>query len=77
MNEDKKVEYALARRLKETELPSGAPFPPKPCDHLPFEPRMALVRASQVSTDGDPLARVRAIQKASEFAKARYPTYFR
>lgn len=44
---------------------------------LPFEAAAKLVRASQTPiTSDDPLARVRAINEASDFAKTFYPRFF-
>lgn len=46
-------------------------------EHLPFEARTRLIRATQTRIpDDDPLARVRAIDEASTFAKTHYPRYF-
>jgi hypothetical protein len=45
--------------------------------HLPFDARTQLVRASQTPiTNGDPLARVRAVNQASEQVQRQYPNYF-
>lgn len=62
---------------EEADARQGEPFPPLPCAHLPLAPRMELVEASQTSTVGDPLARVRAVNKASENVRAKYPEFFR
>lgn len=53
----------------------------KPADisnHFPPSIRDALVAASQVwNQPGDPMARLRAINHATELAQARYPELFR
>ena len=46
-------------------------------EHLPFNVRMQLVRASQTPiTNGDPLARVRAVDQASDHVRSQYPEFF-
>lgn len=47
-------------------------------NHFPPSIRDALVAASQVwNQPGDPMARLRAINHATELAQARYPELFR
>lgn len=46
-------------------------------EHLPFEARTTLVRASQTPVPhGDPLARVRAVDEASEKIRYQFPRFF-
>ena len=48
------------------------------CEHLPFDARAQLVRASQTPiTSGDLLARARAIEEASERIRYQYPHFFK
>lgn len=48
------------------------------CEHLPYYARDQLVRASKTPlTNGDPLARVRAIEQASETVRNHYPHFFK
>lgn len=45
--------------------------------HLPFDARTLLVRASQTPVPhGDPLARVRAVEAASEKIRYQFPRFF-
>ena len=47
-------------------------------NHLPFDARMQLVRASQTPiTNGDPLARFRAVDEASDRIRYQYPHFFK
>lgn len=47
-------------------------------EHLPFNARMQLVRASQTPiTNGDLLARVRAVDEASDRVQHQYPYFFK
>lgn len=47
-------------------------------NHLPFDARMQLVRASQTPiTSGDMLARARAIEEASSRIRYQYPHFFK
>lgn len=51
--------------------------PPAVSKHLPFDARMALVRAAQTPIPpGDPLARVKAIEQAQALARRRFPDMF-
>lgn len=50
---------------------------PPVSQHLPFDARMALVRAAQTPIPpGDPLARVKAIEQAQALARRRFPDLF-
>lgn len=50
---------------------------PPVSQHLPFDARMALVRAAQTPIPpGDPLARVKAIEQAQALARRRFPDMF-
>lgn len=50
---------------------------PPVSQHLPFDARMALVRAAQTPIPpGDPLARVKAIEQAQALARRRFPNLF-
>lgn len=54
------------------------PNPQPVSEHLPFNARMQLVRASQVPiTSGDLLARVRAVNEASARVRSHYPEFFK
>lgn len=44
---------------------------------LPAPARIKLQRAAQTPTTADPLARVKAIEKATQWAKQQYPQFFR
>jgi len=47
-------------------------------EHLPFDARALLVRAAKTPiTNGDPLARVRAIEQASDSVRHHYPYFFK
>lgn len=47
-------------------------------EHLPFDARTQLVRASQTPiTSGDLLARVRAVNEASDRVRYQYPSFFK
>ncbi len=47
-------------------------------EHLPFDARTQLVRASQTPiTSGDLLARARAIEEASTRIRYQYPHFFK
>jgi hypothetical protein len=47
-------------------------------EHLPYQPRWQLIRASLTPvTNGDMLARVRAIDQARDDIKAQYPEFFK
>lgn len=48
----------------------------KVCKLLGIEARTLLIRASQVKTDKDPLARVKAVEKAMALARAYQPWKF-
>lgn len=45
--------------------------------HFPPVIRDALIAASRVWTDADPLARIKAIDRAADRARALYPELFR
>lgn len=50
---------------------------PPVSQQLPFDARMALVRAAQTPIPpGDPLARVKAIEQAQAMARRRFPEMF-
>lgn len=50
---------------------------PPVSQQLPFDARMALVRAAQTPIPpGDPLARVKAIEQAQALARRRFPDLF-
>lgn len=46
------------------------------CKLLSYESRVALVKASQVKTDRDPLARVKAVEAAAAQARLYQPRMF-
>jgi len=66
----------LNRWLKGQTLSS--PQSPQVSEHLPFDARALLVRAAKTPiTNGDPLARVRAIEQASDSVRHHYPYFFK
>lgn len=45
--------------------------------HLPFDVRLALIRAAKTPVTEDRMARIKAIEEVTRRAKANFPRFFK